>query len=247
MLNKKSDVARVYLPPDANCLVYTLDQCLRDTNTINLIIAEKRAFPQWLSLSDAIAHCRAGMSVWRWASTDDGVNPDVVLVGIGDNPTLEVMAASHILRTELPELRIRVVNVVDLFALTPASEHPHGADDEVFEGVFTAQCPVIINFHGYPSAIKQLLFGRPHLERFHINGYCEEGTTTTPFDMQVCNGTDRYHLVMQAIRLSAISSANQRIAVQMSERLSHYQSILAEHRRFIHLYGKDPEHVAHWQ
>jgi xylulose-5-phosphate/fructose-6-phosphate phosphoketolase len=246
MLNKKSSASRVYLPPDANSLLYTLQQCLQDTDTINLIIAEKRAFPQWLSLPAAIAHCRAGLSVWRWASTDGGIDPDVVLAGIGDNPTLEVMAAAQILRTELPELRVRVVNVVDLFTLVPATEHPHGVDDTLFEGVFTAHCPVIINFHGYPSAVKQLLFGRAHPERFSINGYCEEGTTTTPFDMQVCNGTDRYHLVMQAVRL-AVASGHQQIAVRMSEILGRYQSILTEHRSYIRQYGKDPGSITQWK
>jgi xylulose-5-phosphate/fructose-6-phosphate phosphoketolase len=247
MINKKSEASRIYLPADANSLLQTLDHCLRETNTINLIISEKRPFPQWLSLADSIAHFNAGASVWNWASTEDGVDPDVVLVGIGDNPTLEVMAAAQILRNELPELRVRVVNVVDLFALTPHINHPHGVDNEVFEGLFTAQCPVIINFHGYPSAIKQLLFGRPNIERFHINGYREEGTTTTPFDMQVRNETDRYHLVMQAIRLAAIASGNQRIAVQMSVRLSHYQSLLSEHHRFIQQFGEDPEEISNWQ
>lgn len=247
VLNKKSDVSRIYLPPDANCLLCVLDRCLRETNSINLMIAEKRSFPQWLSLSEANAHCRAGASVWRWASTEDGINPDVVLVGIGDNPTLEVMAATQILHRELPELRIRVVNVVDLFTLSLDTEHPHGVDNEVFEGLFTAHSPVIVNFHGYPSAIKQLLFGRPNIDRFHINGYREEGTTTTPFDMQVRNGTDRYHLVMQAIRLAASASGNQRVAVQMSERLSHYRSLLAEHRSYIQRYGKDPDDIAQWQ
>lgn len=247
MLNKKPEVSRIYLPADANCVLYTLDQCLRDTNTINLLIAEKRSYPQWLSMPEAIAHCRAGASVWRWASTDDGIDPDVVLAGIGDNPTLEVMAAAQILHTDLPQLRIRVVNVVDLFALTPDTEHPRGMDSEVFEGLFTQHKPVIINFHGYPSAIKQLLFGRPNVERFHVNGYREEGTTTTPFDMQVCNETDRYHLVMQATRLAAIASGNQYVAVRMSERLSHYQSLLTEHRRFIRQYGKDPDDIALWR
>ena len=247
MLNKKSEMARIYLPADANSVLYMLDQCLRATNTINLLIAEKRSYPQWLTMPEAIAHCRAGASVWRWASTDDGIDPDVVLVGIGDNPTLEVMAAAQILRADLPQLRIRVVNVVDLFTLALDSEHPHGMDSEVFEGLFTRYSPVIINFHGYPSAIKQVLFGRPAIERFHINGYREEGTTTTPFDMQVCNGTDRYHLVMQAIRLAAIASGNQHVAVRMSERLSYYQSLLAEHGRYIRQYGKDPIDVALWQ
>jgi xylulose-5-phosphate/fructose-6-phosphate phosphoketolase len=247
VLNKKADVSRIYLPPDANCLLYTMDQCLRSRNVINLVIVEKRAYPQWLSMAEAAAHCRAGASVWSWASTDDGVDPDVVLVGIGDNPTLEVMAAAQILHTELPELRIRVVNVVDLFTLAPQTEHPHGVDIDIFEGLFTKQCPVIINFHGYPSAIRQLLFGRPNVERFHINGYREEGTTTTPFDMQVRNGTDRYHLVMQAIRLAAHSAHNQRVAAQMHKFLCHYRNVLEEHRQFIERHGKDPDDITQWQ
>lgn len=247
LVNKKAEVARVYLPPDANCMLSTMDRCLRDRDTINLIIAEKRPFPQWLSLSEAISHCRAGISIWRWASTEEGSDPDVIIVGIGDNPTLEVMAATQILRTELPELRVRVANVVDLFTLTPASEHPHGIDDAMFEAIFPPNKPVIINFHGYPSVIKQLLFGRRAIERFRINGYCEEGATTTPFDMQVCNKTDRYHLVMQAIRLAAIDGARQDIAMRMSELLSHYQAILTEHHQFIQRYGKDPDSITQWQ
>jgi xylulose-5-phosphate/fructose-6-phosphate phosphoketolase len=247
LLNKKAEFSRIYLPPDANCLLATMDQCLRSQNVINLIIAEKRAYPQWLSLTEAIAHCRSGASVWSWASTDEGVDPDVVLVGIGDNPTLEVMAAADILRREIPELRIRVVNVVDLFALAPPAEHPHGVDQDIFEGLFTKQRPVIINFHGYPSAIRQLLFGRPNVERFHINGYREEGTTTTAFDMQVRNRTDRYHLIMQAIRLAANSAHNQRIAVQMNTLLCHYRDILEQHQAFIQQYGKDPDEITQWQ
>jgi xylulose-5-phosphate/fructose-6-phosphate phosphoketolase len=247
LLNKKAEIARIYLPPDANCLLTTMDQCLRSQNVINLIIAEKRAYPQWLSLDEAATHCRAGASVWKWASTDEGVDPDVVLVGIGDNPTLEVMAAAHILRTEIPELRVRVVNVVDLFVLAPPAEHPHGADQDIFDGLFTKHRPVIVNFHGYPSAIRQLLFGRANVERFHINGYREEGTTTTPFDMQVRNRTDRYHLIMQAIRLAANSAHNQRIAVQMNTLLCHYRSILENHREFILQHGKDPDEITQWQ
>jgi xylulose-5-phosphate/fructose-6-phosphate phosphoketolase len=247
VLNKKADVARIYLPPDANCLLSTIDQCLRSRNVINVITVEKRSYPQWLSLEEAITHCRAGASVWRWASTDDGIDPDVVLVGIGDNPTSEVMAAAQILRTELPELRVRVVNVVDLFVLAPRTEHPHGVDSDIFEELFTKQCPVILNFHGYPSAIRQLLFGRPNVERFHINGYREEGTTTTPFDMQVRNETDRYHLVMQAIRLVAGSTRNQHRAEQMEKLLCHYRTVLEEHRQFIQQYGKDPDDIVQWQ
>ncbi len=245
ILNRKAQVSRVYLPPDANCLISTVDHILRGKDYVNLVIANKPPMPQWLSMKDAIAHCRAGASVWQWASIDDGVNPDVVLVGIGDNPTLEVMAATHILRNELPELRVRVVNVTDLFVLEKETVHPHGLDDELFEALFTPDCPVIVNFHGYPSAVKQLLFGRNHAQRFHINGYQEEGTTTTPFDMNVRNGTSRYHVIMQAIRLAA--ARNPRIAARASERVHHYEYVLADFRRYIEKNGVDPEEISNWQ
>jgi xylulose-5-phosphate/fructose-6-phosphate phosphoketolase len=245
ILNRKAQVSRVYLPPDANCLISTVDHCLRSQDYVNLVIANKPPMPQWLSMEDAIAHCRAGASVWQWASTDDGVTPDVVLVGIGDNPTLEVMAAANILRKEMPELRARVVNVTDLFVLEKETAHPHGLDDEMFEALFTSDAPVIINFHGYPSAVKQLLFGRHHNQRFHINGYQEEGTTTTPFDMNVRNGTDRYHLMMQAIRLA--SARNPRVAVRASERVHHYEYVLADFRHYIQEHGVDPEEISNWQ
>jgi len=244
VLNKKAQVTRVYLPPDANCLISTVDHCLRSTEYVNLVIANKLPIPQWLPMSDAVAHCRAGASVWQWASIDDGVNPDVVLVGIGDNPTLEVMAAAQILREEMPELRVRVVNVTDLLVLEQESQHPHGLDSEMFEALFTADRPVIINFHGYPSAVKQLLFGRNNLQRFHINGYQEEGTTTTPFDMNVRNGTSRYHLIMQAIRLTAAN--NVYVAARASERVHHYEYILRDYRRFIQAHGVDPEDITNW-
>src|SRR5713226_5752252 len=242
---KNSHVARIYLPPDANCLISTVDHCLRSKEYVNLIIANKPPMPQWLSMPDAIAHCRAGASVWQWASIDDGVNPDVVLVGIGDNPTLEVMAAAHILRNERPELRVRVVNVTDLFVLEKETAHPHGLDDEMFEALFTPDAPVIVNFHGYPSAVKQLIFGRNHVRRFYINGYQEEGTTTTPFDMNVRNGTDRYHLITQAIRLA--STRNPRVAARASERVHHYEYVLVAFRRYIQENGVDPEEISNWQ
>ena len=245
ILNRKAQVSRVYLPPDANCLISTVDHCLQSLDYVNLVIANKPPMPQWLSMEDAIAHSRAGASVWQWASIDDGVDPDVVLVGIGDNPTLEVMAAAHILRNELPELRVRVVNVTDLFILEKETDHPHGLDSEMFEALFTPDIPVIVNFHGYPSAVKQLLFGRDHTRRFHINGYQEEGTTTTPFDMNVRNGTDRYHLIMQAIRLGA--ARNPRVAARTSERVHHYEYVLLAFRRYIEENGIDPEEISNWQ
>ncbi len=245
ILNRKAQVSRVYLPPDANCLISTVDHCLRSKDYVNLVIANKPPMPQWLSMEDAIAHCRAGASIWQWASIDDGIDPDVVLVGIGDAPTLEVMAAAHILRNEMPELRVRVVNVTDLFILEKETDHPHGLDNEMFEALFTLDSPVIVNFHGYPSAVKQLLFGREHIRRFHIHGYQEEGTTTTPFDMSVLNGTSRYHLIMQAIRLAAVR--NPRVAVRASERVHHYEYVLVSFRRFIQENGEDPEEIRDWQ
>ncbi len=247
VLNKKAEVSRVYLPPDANCLLCTMDYCLRSTNYVNLVIANKQPMPQWLSMDDAVAHCRAGASIWQWASTDSGINPDVVLVGIGDNPTVEIMAAAQILREEMPMLRVRVVNVTDLLVLEADSVHPHGLDEEMFAALFTSDCPVIINFHGYASAVKQLLFNRPHLHphRFHINGYREEGTTTTPFDMNVRNGTSRYHLIMQAIRLA--SPRNPSVAVHACGQVSHYEYVLATHRRYIQTNGVDPEEITDWQ
>lgn len=245
VLNKKAQVMRVYLPPDANCLLSTIDHCLKSVNYVNLIIANKPPMPQWLTLDEAIAHCRAGASIWRWASTDDGVDPDVVLVGIGDNPTLEVMAAAQMLRADLPELRVRVVNVTDLLMLDDNALHPHGLDDDLFAALFTADCPVIVNFHGYPSAVKQLLFGRPGMERFIINGYREEGTTTTPFDMNVRNGTDRFHLMNQAIRAAA--PVNPVVAMRATELVHHYEYILADHRSFIEANGHDPAVIANWR
>jgi xylulose-5-phosphate/fructose-6-phosphate phosphoketolase len=198
-------------------------------------------------MDDAIAHCRAGASIWHWASTDGGVNPDVVLAGIGDHTTLEVMAAAQILRDELPELRVRVVNVTDLLILEKENLHPHGLDDEMFEALFTEDRPVIINFHGYPSAVQQLLFSRhgSSLGRFHINGYREEGTTTTPFDMSVRNGTSRFHLIMQAIRLA--SRYNPYVAACTSERVHHYEYVLADHRHYIQEHGTDPDEITNWK
>ncbi len=245
ILNRKARVSRVYLPPDANCLISTIDHCLRSKEYVNLVVANKPPMPQWLSMDDAIAHCRAGASIWPWASSDDGVNPDVVLVGIGDNPTLEVMAATSLLRRDLPELRVRVVNVTDLFVLEDNRDHPHGLDADMFEALFGTDCPVVINFHGYPSAVKQLLFGRHNVRRFHINGYQEEGTTTTPFDMNVRNGTSRYQVASQAIRLAA--AHNPRVAVKASALVHRYEYILVDHRRYIEANGVDPEEITNWR
>ncbi len=245
LLNMKANIVRIYLPPDANCLISTLDHCLESKGYVNLVVANKTPLPQWLEMDEAIAHCRSGASVWKWASTDEGINPDVVLVGIGDILHLEVMAAAQILRKEIPELRIRVVNVTDLLILEKDTLHPHGLKDEMFEALFTANQPVIINFHGYPSAVKSLLFGRKNIQRFIIKGYEEEGTTTTPFDMLVRNKTSRLHLIMEAILLA--SASNPKVAAEANTLVSNYEYALQRHKEYIKTYGKDPDEIADWK
>lgn len=244
LLNNKADITRIYFPPDANCLISTFNHCLKSRGYVNLVVASKHEMPQWLSMDEAIAHCRSGGSVWQWASTENGVNPDVVLVGIGDVPHLEVMAAAHILRQDLPELRIRVVNVTDLLILEKETAHPHGLDDQMFKALFTEDVPVIVNFHGYPSAVKQLLYGRGCAHRFSIHGYLEEGTTTTPFDMNVRNKTSRFHLIMQAIRLAA--PKNKVVGAKANALVSHYEYVLQQHRDYIQENGKDPKEISEW-
>lgn len=246
LLNKKANIVRIYLPPDANTLVSTMDHCFASRGYVNLVVASKQEMPQWLSMPEAIDHCRAGASSWEWAGTYEGVNPDVVLVGVGDNPTLEIMAAAKILREELPELRFRVVNVTDLLVLEKNSLHPHGLDDEMFQALFTEEKPLVFNFHGYPSVIKQLLYGRKtHNRKIEINGYLEEGTTTTPFDMSVRNKTSRYHIIMQAIRLA--SKANPKVASIAQKWISRYEYELWKHRMYIHNNGTDPEEISNWK
>ncbi len=244
LLNKKARHARVYLPPDANCLLSTVDHCLTSLDKINLVIASKQPMPQWLTMEAAIAHCRAGASIWGWASTDEGEQPDVVLASAGVYPTAEVLAAAWLLRREAPELRVRVVNVTDLLILEEHTFHPHGLTPAAFDALFTPDRPVIFNFHGYPSAVKQLLFDRPSAARFQINGYIEEGTTTTPFDLLVRNGADRYHVVIQAVRAAA--PLNPAIAAQAEDIATRYQQKLADHRAYIEANGTDPDEIREW-
>jgi xylulose-5-phosphate/fructose-6-phosphate phosphoketolase len=240
LLTKKGSIVRIYLPPDANTLVSTLDHCLGSTGYINLVIATKQPLPQWLSMEDAIAHNDAGASVWAWASHGDPERPDVVLAGAGNVPTIETLAAAKILREEVPQLAVRVVNVVDLLVLDSVAGHPHRMDDEEFARLFTADRPVIFNFHGYPSAIHQLVYKRPDPQRFHVRGYVEEGTTTTPFDMLVRNQTSRYHLVIEALRRAS------GIASRAAPIIERYQRKLIEHRRFIEAEGVDPPEIREW-
>lgn len=245
LLTKKANHVRIYLPPDTNCLLSTVDHCLTSKDKINLVIASKQKMPQWLNVDEASEHCRRGASVWRWASTNDGEDPEIVLAAAGVYPTNEVMAAAHLLREELPNLRVRVVNVTDLLILEADSNHPHGLAPEAFEKLFTVDKPVIFNFHGYPSAVKQLLFERPNLQRFQINGYIEEGTTTTPFDLFVLNRASRYHVVMQAARAAAKSNAE--VAAQVERIISRYEGKLKEHHAFIRKHGEDMPEITDWK
>ncbi|CDZ79984.1 Xylulose-5-phosphate phosphoketolase [Candidatus Rubidus massiliensis] len=244
LLNKKGETVRIYFPPDANCLISTMDHCFRSLNYVNLVITGKNPMPQWLTMEEAVAHCRAGASVWKWASTNQGLFPDVVMVGIGDDVTIEVLAAVQMLREHLPTLNLRVINITDLLTLESDSKHPHGMDQVTFEGLFTSNRPVIFNFHGYPTAIQQLLYHRGDSTRFIINGYQEEGTTTTPFDMMIRNKTSRFHLALQAIK--AALPFNPTIAIDAQEKISTLLYKLRDHRRYIETYGDDPEEITSW-
>jgi xylulose-5-phosphate/fructose-6-phosphate phosphoketolase len=245
LLTKKAQHVRIYLPPDSNCLLSTIDHCLTSTDKINLVIASKQMMPQWLAIEDAADHCRRGASIWRWASTDNGENPDVVLAAAGVYPTNEIMAAAHLLREELPELRVRVVNVTDLLILEHDSFHPHGLTQEAFDALFTSDSPVIFNFHGYPVAVKQLLFNRSGFSRFQINGYIEEGTTTTPFDLFVQNRASRYHVLMQAVR--ATSTNNAQVADKADGIIDRYEKKLVEHHAYIREHGVDMPEITEWK
>ena len=244
LLTKKGHTYRIYLPPDANCLLSTMDHCLRSTNYINLVIAGKQPMHQWLSLEEAIDHCRIGASVWRWASHGGGEDPQIVLACSGDNLTLEVLAAAQILREEAPDWRVRVVNVTDLMTLGIPQKYPHGLPEDFFQSLFPLGCPVVFNFHGYTAAIKQLCWERPGTDRFDINGFREEGSTTTPFDMHVRNKTSRYHVVIQAAQKIARNNLS---ASSLGETLEHrYESKIAAHRVYVTENGVDPPEIADW-
>lgn len=238
--NKKSDVVRIYLPPDANCLLSVADHCLRSRNYVNLMIAGKQPEWQWLDIDAAVRHCTAGAGVWQWASNDGG-EPDVVMACAGDVPTLETMAAVTLLRTYLPGIRIRVVNVVDLMVLQPQSEHPHGMEDHDFDELFTTDKPVIFAFHGYPAMIHKLAYRRNNHANIHVRGFKEEGTTTTPFDMVVLNNLDRYQLALDAIRRIP------RFSDQVDSATARYWATIERHKRYITEHGEDMPEVLDWQ
>jgi xylulose-5-phosphate/fructose-6-phosphate phosphoketolase len=243
VVNKKADVVRVYLPPDANCLLSVADHCLRSRNYVNVIVAGKQPEPQWLDIDAAEAHCAKGLSVWHWASNDDGTDPDVVLGCCGDVPTLEVLATVDLLRTHIPDLRMRVVNVVDLMALQPNSEHPHGLPDEEFDAMFTKDRPVIFAFHGYPLLIHRLTYRRTNHDNMHVRGYKEEGTTTTPFDMTVLNDMDRFHLALDVI--ARVPRLRNNAAASVAADL--FRSRLIEHRAYVNEYGDDMPEIRDWR
>ncbi len=238
--NKKAEVVRIYLPPDANTLLCVTDHCLRSRNLVNVIIAGKQPEAQWLSIAGAEQHCRAGIGVWEWAGNEDGHEPDLVLACAGDVPTLETLAAVMLLREWLPALRVRVVNVVDLMSLQPREEHPHGLTDPEFEALFTLDRPVVFAFHGYPWLIHRLSYRRRNHGNIHVRGYKEEGTTTTPFDMTVLNELDRYHLVQTALRfLPSVGAEADVVRDRIARRLT-------EHRNYITRYGIDLPEIRAW-
>jgi xylulose-5-phosphate/fructose-6-phosphate phosphoketolase len=240
LLNKKADVVRIYLPPDANTLLSVADHCLRSKNYINLIVAGKQPAPQWLTIDEAVAHCTTGLGVWKWASNDEG-KPDVVVGCSGDVPTLEALAAVELLRGLAPDLRVRVVNVVDLMALQPASEHPHGLPDEEYDLIFPPKTPTVFAFHGYPAVIHRLTYRRHNHENLHVRGYKEEGTTTTPFDMCVLNNIDRFQLALDAIRRVP------RMAAQVDAAEQWYSEAIQRHRLYVSENGDDLPEIKNWR
>ena len=240
VLSKKGTVSRIYLPPDANCLLSVADHCLRSRNYVNLIVIDKQPQLQWLDMPKAREHCARGASIWRWASSDEGGEPDVVLAAAGDSATLEVVAAAWWLRRHAPEMKVRVVNVVDLMTLFPPAVHPHGIDETSFDELFTRGTDVVFAFHGYQRAIHEIVHGRPDVDRFHVRGFNEEGTTTTPFDMVVKNGMSRYHLCIEAIRRAPRMAGR---AAELTERCT---AMLRRHETHIREHLEDLPEVRDW-
>jgi xylulose-5-phosphate/fructose-6-phosphate phosphoketolase len=241
VVNKKADIVRVYLPPDANTLLSVADHCLRSRNYVNVIVAGKQPALQYLDMRSAIEHCTAGLGIWEWASSDKGVEPDVVMACAGDIPTLETLAAVDLLRHNFPDIKIRVVNVIDLMTLQTSSEHPHGLADSEFDSIFTSDKPVIFAFHGYPTLIHRLTYKRANHASFHVHGYREEGSTTTPFDMTVLNQLDRFHLAGDvADRVARLRPVNAHFKQQLRNKL-------VEHKQYVREYGDDMPEIRDWK
>jgi xylulose-5-phosphate/fructose-6-phosphate phosphoketolase len=240
VVNKKADVIRVYLPPDANTLLSVTDHCLRSRNYVNVIVAGKQPEPQWLDIDSAVRHCEMGIGIWHWASNDGGGEPDVVMACAGDVPTMETLAAVDMLRSTVPKLKVRVVNVVDLMTLQPRSEHPHGLSDPEFDAIFTRSKPIVFAFHGYPWLIHRLTYRRRNHGNLHVRGYKEEGTTTTPFDMTVLNDMDRFHLAEDAIKRSGLE-------VTAGDVLDICREKLRMHSAYIREHGEDMPEIRDWR
>jgi xylulose-5-phosphate/fructose-6-phosphate phosphoketolase len=240
VMNKKAEIIRVYLPPDANTLLSVADHCLRSRHYVNVIVAGKQPAPQWLEMDSAIKHCTAGLGIWPWASNDNGNEPDVVMACAGDIPTLETLAAVEMLRRHCPQLKVRVINIVDIMTLQPRSEHPHGLGDSDFDALFTKDKPVIFAYHGYPWLIHRLTYRRTNHKNLHVRGYKEEGTTTTPFDMVVLNDLDRFHLVGDVIdRVPGLAARAAYVKQFLRDKL-------LDHKAYIHKYGQDTPEIRNW-
>jgi xylulose-5-phosphate/fructose-6-phosphate phosphoketolase len=240
VVNKKAEIIRVYLPPDANCLLSVADHCLRSRNYVNVVVAGKQPALDYLSMDDAIVHCTRGIGIWEWASNDEGAEPDVVLGCCGDIPTLETLAAAALLRERLPDLKVRVVNVVDLMRLQPASEHPHGLPDSEFDSIFTTNRPIVFAYHGYPSLIHRLTYRRRNHDNLHVRGYKEEGTTTTPFDMVMLNDLDRFHLAIDVIdRVPGLTDSAGPLRQELEDRRLRARAYTREH-------GEDDPEISGW-
>jgi xylulose-5-phosphate/fructose-6-phosphate phosphoketolase len=240
-VNKKAEVVRVYLPPDANCLLSVMDHCLRSRHYVNVVVAGKHPARQWLNMDEAERHCAAGIGIWNWASNDAGCEPDLVMAAAGDVPTLEVLAAVALLRAHVPDLKIRMINVVDLMKLQPSSEHPHGLSDADFDQLFTKDKPIVFAYHGYPWLIHRLTYRRINHGNLHVRGYKEEGTITTPFDMAVLNDLDRFHLAGDAIdRLPQLGARAGYVKQALADQLT-------EHSIYIRRTGEDMPSVREWR
>ena len=240
LVTKKADIVRIYLPPDTNCLLSCFEHCMKSKDYVNVIVASKHPRPQWLSMDEAVVHCTQGIGIWKWASNDENQEPDIIMACCGDTPTLETLAATSILRENFPELKIRVVNVVDLMRLQSNTEHPHGLTDEDYDALFTKNKPIIFAFHGYPNLVHQLTYKR-HNKDLHVHGYKEEGTITTRFDMCVQNGIDRYHLVLAALKHLPQLGNRSALLNQLCK------DKLVIHKQYIYEHGKDMPEIQDWQ